>query len=366
MRRSSCTRIPPREVESFLRGLPDVRLFPHHSDRRVRAIALTDLYRAALAGLDFLVRFLGRHGITDHLLAICADLETSLHPFLADNRRMRGNVARLARIHVAELEATPEPDSWDLYLLGSLSHAEPQLAPAVRRRSRRILEAIAERLRAAPGFDDGGVASVVIESFAASGTRPAVEPDAEEAWEHWLHQVVEARYAHDLGAQIDLDAFYARTVADLVEIPFARSYALELFNVMTHAAYGLSAYHRIALRDHAVANRLADHGLSLLRWWREQGLYPDDPEILAAFVDAFLKGTSRGYGSTPEFGSIVRLLLDTQGSDGGWHPNDGAGEGASEEMDLYPLYHPTWVCVDALRPVANDLLDPDNRRLGLV
>jgi hypothetical protein len=351
MGRSSCSRIPPREAEAFLRGLPDVRLFPHHPDRQVRAIALTDVYRSALAGLDYLVRFLGGHGIADHLLSISVDLETSLHPFLADNRHMRANVARLARTLMAELEETPDailPDSWDLYLLGSLRHAEPQLAPAERRRSRQVLDPIERRLRATDACRYRALDAV------------STDDDAEEAWERWLHQVVEARYAHDLGAAVDLESFYERTVADLTEIPFAPGYALELFNVMTHAAYGLSAYNRIPLRGHAVANRLADHGLSFLGWLRDHDLYANDPEILAAFVDAFLKGTSRGYGSTPEFGSIVRLLLDTQESDGGWHPNN------AEAEDLYPLYHPTWVCVDALRPVANDLLDDDNRRLGLV
>ncbi len=362
MGRSSCGRIPPREVEAFLRGLPQVALFPRHPDRKVRAIALPDVYRAALAGLDYLVRLLTEHGIAHDLLSVCVGLETSLHPFLSANRHVRAEIARLARTLAAEVEDSPQelsPESWDLYLLWALRCAVPQLAPAERRRPRRILRQVERSLRAmGPGrygtADGGALAALTV------GSTPGVNDDEEEVWERWLHQVVEARCAHDLGAAVDLESFYARTVADLLSVPFAEGYALELFNVMTHVAYGMNGYHRVPLRGHAVAHRLADHGLAYLVWLRDHDLWADDPEILAAFVDAFLKGTSRAYGSTPEFGSIVGLLLDTQGSDGGWHPNEADGE------DLYPLYHPTWVCVDALRPLANDLLDDDNRRLGLV
>ncbi len=356
--------IPVREVERFLRALPQVRLFQDHRRRRVRAITLVEVYRAALAGVNHLVRLLhGHRGLEDHLLAICVDLETSLHPFLAENRHLRALVSELVRTLVAEIEDSPEalsPPSWDLYLLGTLQLALPQLPAGERRRPQRLLAGVRRRLREVPPRRYTAVESA---PAARIGER---DGSGEARWERWLHRVVEARYAHGLGAELDLDRFYARSASRIEAVPFSPDYALELFNVLTHIAYAMSFYNRIPLSGDPVADRLADHGLRYLAWLQERDLYARDPEILAGFVDAFLKGTCRAYDATPWWGSIVRLLLDTQHSDGGWGEATGVSAPGDLEPDaLYAVYHPTWVCVDALRPLRNDVANVRNRRLGL-
>jgi len=110
------------------------------------------------------------------------------------------------------------------------------------------------------------------------------------------------------------------------------------------------------------AESLSAHGLAFLDWLRARGHYEDDPEILAGCADAFLKGGPLAWDSTPHLGRILQLVLDTQALDGSWSKD------CSEEQspdDLYSLYHPVWVCVDALRPLRNDMANPRNRRLSL-
>jgi hypothetical protein len=352
--------IPAAEVARFLAGLPEVRLFPGHPEARVRAIALSDVYRAALRGLDWLVGTLERHGIADHLMAVLVDLETSLHPFLSRNRHLRARLSRLVRATVVELEADPEalePDGWDLYLLGALRLAAGQLPAAERRGPERLLGTVRRRLRAAAPLRAEDVTPPVTQG-ASLGDCP------QERWEAWLHAVVEARYAHALGAPVDLEAVYRRAAEEVMAVPFAPGHAVELVNVMSHVAYGMSFYNRRPLAGEPLAERLADHGLAYLDWLAEHDLYADDPEILGAFLDAFLKGTARSYDSTPWFGAIVALLLETQRDDGGWGVQ-AAGEDLDAE-ELYALYHPTWVCVDALRPLKIELASARNRALGLV
>jgi hypothetical protein len=348
----------PREVERFLGSLPAAaRPFPSHPDRRVRRITLRDLYRATLGGIDHLVATALGTAAADRrdLLAFGAGLSTSLNPFLAHNPSVVDLLGRIVPPLVEEaMDSTPD-GAEDLYLLGFLQIALPLLPSAQRAASRRLLRRAATRLRhAAPSV------YVSDESPLLARRRGRRRP-GESPWDAWFFQVVEARFAHSLGLDLDVDAFYRRTTRELLAIPFEESSALELFNVLTHAIFGLGAYHTIPLAGVPTAGRLAGHGLRFLDWL-EGHPEGDDVEVLAECADAFFKATSRGYGSHPRFGSIVAKILDSQRADGGWAPVESGGDSEA----LYRSYHPSWVCVDALRPLALDLLNPENCALGLV
>jgi hypothetical protein len=124
-------------------------------------------------------------------------------------------------------------------------------------------------------------------------------------------------------------------------------------------------YQEMAYKD--AADRLATYALRLFNWLRDDEEENCDCQRIATLGSAIYKGLGPGYNHDGNFGLITHRLLNSQLPDGSWETNPGA-EGApnSQAEYLELMYRPTWACINALRPMRTDLLNPANADLGLV
>lgn len=368
--------IPSAEIDRFVGSIPrNSYLFPEHPDRRVRKIALRDVYRSVLRGLRFIVDLLNDHDIEDlrNLFAIFVNLQTSLNPFLSKNPYFRTITATLAQQIAGEVEDEISDDYEDVMLLCDLHHAVPALPARQRRSLKGLLRRAEECLHKDDPYRYVLKDNPVTEAFRAGDNIALTEKDLdggdpeETIWALWMYQVLEVGCCAFLGFDVDVERFYERTVLEIVEIPFREGYEIDLVNVMTHASYGMTLFNRRPMFGNAAATRLAAHGVKLFEWLERNSLSNDDAELLAEFLDGFLKGPSLGYNSDPCFGTITERVLDSQEAEGNWAPVELDDDDYDNATDyLYDLYHPTWACIDGLRPMKNDLLNPENGRLGLI
>lgn len=353
-------------LREFLGSIPAaVRPFPAHPERAVRQIRLRHLYAAAVSGINYLIRLLECCSTADRhlLIGFFVGLETSSHPFLAGNPSIRAVVSWLIAGVRDSIQTDAAAPDFDLALLCDLHFAVPYLPAAqqawLRPRLAQARRSLHLHRRRYLARQRRALEPASRRSGGAATRRRRIY------WDQRLVEVLDQRHAQVLGLALDNDAYYRATVRELETIPFRRANALELFNLLTHTSYGLSLSHRRPMYGNPTAGRLCARGVAFLDWLRASGLYRDDPEVLAGCADAFLKGTSRAWNSTPHLGGVLRLVLDTQAADGSWTA-DGSEPAGLAEDDFYFRYHPVWICVDALRPLRNDLLNPENRRLGLV
>ena len=79
------------------------------------------------------------------------------------------------------------------------------------------------------------------------------------------------------------------------------------------------------------------------------------------------RGLGMSYNRDPSFGLIIYRILDTQLADGSWKTNPLTEDAPGCQTDyLRLMYSATWACLDALRPLRSDILDPENEALSLV
>jgi hypothetical protein len=132
----------------------------------------------------------------------------------------------------------------------------------------------------------------------------------------------------------------------------------------------MSFYNTIACRETAyrdAAERLAAYGVRLFNWMEAREYETRDCEIIAVLLSAVYKGAGMSYNHDRGFGLILYRLLDCQLPDGSWQ-TDPLPENAPDTQGeyLFSMYRATWACVDAIRPIRNDISNPENAKLGLL
>ncbi|MGH9843560.1 MAG: YkgJ family cysteine cluster protein [Blastocatellia bacterium] len=379
--------IPDGEIRSFLKSLPDIRLFPRHEQSAVRRTTLREVYAAGLKGYNHLIRVasyfaaMGRileverpGQIEASLLTMLAGFGTSLNPYLADNPYFRPVKLHLAHAAFAALEealgaaTSPAELFMLLQMLSPLGPLIVTLPPRLRRRGAGLLRQVRARLRVEPFALPADFDNPIAARQAAGRRLDAAR--AANAWQAWRGQLLGARCAAQAGCDLDLRSFYRQSVADLENIPFRRGYAPQLWQTVRSLAFGLSDFNRLACRTTPLddaAVRLAGYALRLFAWMAESDAAPDDSETLAEWLTAVHKGLGLSYNQDPHFGVVVRRLLDEQLQDGSWGTNPRPDQAPESQAEyLIGLYHTTWTCLDALRPIKTDLQNPENAALGLV
>lgn len=315
--------------------------------------------------MNFTIDFLNRHPKASKadFLSLYVEFQTCLNSFLSENLFLENAVASLASDVAEEVVATGPTGDVDLGVLSDLKHALFLLSPELQK-------AIAAHIREVRRYYVDHVFDIaenpITQSVRETGDVPGSKKYL-DAWDQWLVQVVEVWYAKRLGFDIDATAYYRRTVEQIIRIPFREAYLYELYNLATHASLGLSGFNRINRHRNSAMAELGDWGMSFFRWVDENQYDAENPEMIGGYVDAFCKGPSRCYDSDPAFGTIYHRLLDAQRSDGSWRAKYfRRSNWETEEEYLYSRYHPTWICVAALRPVMHDLANAGNKRIGVV
>ena len=377
--------IPGDEVMNFVDEIPAIRLFAHHDMPEVRAITLRDVYAAVLKGYNYLIRFASyltvmgdvaedeRPGeFESDMLSMIAGFQTSLNPFLASNPYFEPVKYRLAEVTLNLMESdlgsagTPREVFDILCLICRVYTAVPTLAPELRARFEALTREVHARLEKSR-LDLYVRLDSPVEARRLAGKRL----NAHGAWTAWSDQVLDMRYAAVAGFDgVDLVAFYRQSADDLEKIPFRRSYGLDLYNVVRRLARSMSFDNTIAYREMSykdVAGRVAAYAVRLFNWMEETSFENDDCEILAEFPSAIYRGLGMSYNRDPSFGLIIYRILDTQLADGSWKTNPLTEDAPGCQPDyLRLMYGATWACLDALRPLRTDILDPENEALSLV
>jgi hypothetical protein len=192
------------------------------------------------------------------------------------------------------------------------------------------------------------------------------------AWGEWYDQVLDMRYADMAGfACVDLPTFYRQSVEDLEKIPLRKSYALDLYDMVYNLTSSMSFYNTIAYQEMSykgAADRLAAYGVRLFNWMEDKVCKETgDCGIIAGFLSPMYKGLGLGYNRDSSFGLILFQLLDSQLPDGSWQ-SDPLPENAPDTQTelLFTMYRATWACIDAIRPMRNDISNTENATLGLI
>lgn len=358
--------IPKKEVDSFIATLPRrLFLFPSHPSKTVRAITLRDVYDSVLSALNFTFRFLNQNENADEddFLSLYVEFQTSLNPFLSQNTHIESAISSLALTVASRVEKELSPSFDDLCVLYDLKFAIPVL-PMKQQLQLRILLRKAYQIVRHIGFDIAE--NLIIRTLRENGDVP-IGAEYEDAWEQWLLQVVDVRYAEFLGLDVHAEEYYRITAAQIAEIPFREKYLYELYNVSTHASLGMSGFNRVSRHRNAAMDKLASRGMAFFSWLDSNHLHSEDPETIGGFLDAFCKGPSRYYDADPRIGTIFHRLLESQRNDGSWRAEDHRRSDWDTEAEyLYSQYHPTWICMAALRPARHDIANVKNRQLGLI
>lgn len=375
--------IPDAEIDSFLSSIPPTRLFPNHELQNVRSITLQDVYVSVLKAFNHLIRF-SSHVVTmepvlEHdppgtieaeLFKMLAGFETSLNPYIAHNPYMQPVKNHIAKVTLDLLEeeiavATTAGDVFGcLELLCTAQAIKSTLPLELERRVETMTRAVQTKLRK-DGLELYLCMDNSVEARRVSGKSLTVK----KAWREWSNQIMSARYASIAGCnQLDLTAFYRKTMDALESIQFRRSYSDYLIKIVECSAQSMTFNHRIAYQDmpyRDAADRLAAYGVSLFDRMDDEGR--DDCEMAAGFLAAVYKGLGLSYNHDRNFGLITYQLLESQLPDGSWKTNPLAeDEPYSQGEYLEIMYRAAWKCVDALRPMQNDMLNPANAELALV
>lgn len=358
--------IPKKAIDSFIGSLPRrLFLFPSHPSKAVKAITLRDVYKSVLEALNFTFGFLNQNQMAadDDFLSLYIEFQTSLNPFLSQNTHVESAISSLTSTVVSDVERDLSSNFDNLCVLCDLKFAI-HILPAKEQSKLRMLLRKAYKIVKNIEFDFEE--NLIVKTLRECGDIPD-GTEYEDAWEQWLLQVVDVRYADFLGLDVHADEYYQKTVAQIVEIPFCEKYLYELQNLITHASLGMSGFNRILRYRHADMDKLASRGMAFFSWLESNHLHSEDPETIGGCLDAFWKGPSRYYDSDPRIGRITDRLLESQRNDGSWRAEDHRRSDWDTEADyLYSQYHPTWVCMAALRPVRHDLANVKNRQLGLI
>ncbi|HSB08636.1 MAG TPA: YkgJ family cysteine cluster protein [Blastocatellia bacterium] len=374
--------IPDSEVGRFLAEIPARRLFPDHYAREVRAITLRDIYAAVLKGCNHLIRFvsyLAAMGdvledvapcdFESELLEMIGGFQTSLNPFIARNPYLAAAALNMLEAVLRMLEreiARPLPSSELFKLLRILSRIRPAVTlfgPELRARFASVTREVDGRLQ-----KDRLETYVIMQNPVELRWRSGKRLNSRVAWERLSEQILDMRTAADAGfAGIDLDDFFQRSVAVLVKIPFRESYIRDLCGVVINLVNAMSSRHAIAYRDMSCQNAarlLSEYSVRLMDWIEDSGVA--EHELVSELASAVYKGLGLGYNHDRHFGLTVRQVLDTQLPDGSWNTDPVPEDLPDCQADyLRSMYRGTWVCMDVLRPLKTDVLNPANVALGL-
>src|SRR5947209_2644642 len=361
--------VPESEVEAFLDGLPPVALFPDHDVTEVRVITRRDVYASVLKGVNHLIRFSGYlaamgsvleyepPGVLElELLAIFSALETSPDLFAALAPYLRPVKLHAASLGIGLLEeaAASAKRPAEVFAvhrrLCSVEAAVKTLQRDLLRRFGVAADAIRRKLR-----KDRLCDYVTLNNPVAARHAAGKRLTARGAWAAWERSALDVGYAARAGFRgLDAPAYYRRSIAELERIPFGRSYAASLCRVVVSLARGMRFDERAARAGGPYgdgAARLASYGAELFdRIGWQRGQENMDVETQAGFASSVFSVT--GYERDPDFGLIVRRLLDSQLSDGSWGTDPLPVDAEMGQGDyLHSLYRITWACVDGLRPV---------------
>jgi Fe-S-cluster containining protein len=380
--------IPDSEINTFLDGLPRVVLFQHHSLPEVQDITIRDLYAAVLKACNYLLRFMSHIAslepilecdppgtIETELFKMLTDFETSLNPYIANNPYFNPAKNHMAKACMELLEkqlagATTPADVFDCLR----SHSSLQTAKStLQRHLQRRVEAIGRAVHARLQKDKLALyvcAENLVESRRAAGKRLG-PTEAWQAWSAWYGLAVDMRHAAVAGFDgCDLPAFYRQTVGELEKLPPRKGYVACLFDVIKYLSQSMTWNHRISYQDMPykdTAHRLASYSVRLFTWYEERADEGYDSEMLADFLVAVYKGLGLGYDSDETFGLITHRLLSSQLPDGSWSTTLRSEDAPDEQAEyLETMYRATWACINALRPMRNDVLNPANAALGLI
>jgi Fe-S-cluster containining protein len=372
--------IPGNEVEKFLTSIPHVLLFPNHDVAEVRGLALRDVYDAVLRGFNHLIRFASylaeMDGVVEdatpgefesEFLEMIGGVQTSLNPFIARNPYLDPVANHAAELTLGMLErATAQPPTYKLLrFLSRVRPAVPTLSPELRSRFASLTQRVDAGLR-----KDGLDLYVSLDNPVELRRRNGKRLNSGGAWEKWSEQALDIRYAADAGfAAMDLDAFFAQSADDLDKIPFRKSYARELCQVVINLSRAMSSHHRIAYPEMAykeAARRVSAYAVRLAAWIED--VLPElDVGLVTELVSSVYKDLGLGYNHDRRFGLIVRHLVDNQLSDGSWNTDPILDDLPDCQSDyLRAMYRATWLAIDVLRPLKTDVLNTSNAVLGLV
>lgn len=371
--------IPDNEVEKFLTSIPHVPLFPNHDVPEVRALVLRDVYSAVLRGFNHLIRFASylaeMDGVVEdatpgqfesELLEMIGGFQTSLNPFIARNPYFDPVANHAAELTLGMLEraTTKTPPFKLLRLLSRVRSSVPTLSPELRSRFASVTQHVDAGMR-----KDGLDLCVSLDNPVELRRRNGNRLNSGRAWERWSEQVRDVRDAAEAGFAIDLDAFFSRSADDLEKLPFRKSYARELCQVVISLSRAMSSHHTIAYRDMTYkreARRVLGYAVRLAAWL--ENVLPElDVEFVSELVSSVYKDLGLGYNHDRRFGLIVRHVLDNQLSNGSWNTDPILDDLPDCQSDyLRVMYRATWLAIDVLRPLKTDVLNTSNAALGLV
>jgi Fe-S-cluster containining protein len=378
--------IPGAETKAFLRTIPATQLFPSHARPEVRAITLRELYASILKGFNHLIRFSSYLAVMGNmveegqpwlletnLLEMLASFETSSNPYIARNPYLQPVKRYLAGVALELLaeclsDAGKPEDDFNVHrLLTRLWPVVPSLPPELRKRFEALAITVRERLQRS-NLELYVRPDNPVEARRLQGKRL----NSSRAWEEWERQALDMRYAAAAGfKRLKLAEYYRRSIDELERLPFRESYGLELYLVVVSLARSMSFDNRIARTEmpyQRAAEQLASYGARLFKQmdevWGDENV---DLPLLAEFSSSIYKGLGVGYDADQNFGLIVHRVLSSQLPDGSWGTNPLPSDAKEAQEDhLYQMYYTTCACIDALRVMRGDMLNAENRRLGLV
>jgi Fe-S-cluster containining protein len=376
--------IPDAEINSFLDALPPALLFPQHDVPEVRALTQRDVYAALVKAFNHLIRFSSYVVALDpvledeapgtievELFRMITSFETSLNPYLAANpylRPVRDYTAQVAvRLLEEDLAAATTPDeTFDCLRLSSVLQLTRETLPtSLVERADAINQLLQSKL-----LKDKPELYVSpenpLEARRAAGRRLRFAG----AWEDWCGQIADMRLAATAGfKRVNLQEFYSQSIADLEKLPFRKSYAAHLCDVVECLAGSMSFNHRIAYQEMSYkddARRLTAYTASLFDWMLKKSDESFAGEVFGERLPTIYKHLGLSYNDDRRFGLAVYKLLDSQLPDGSWKTDPLSGQEPDSQGEYLALvYRATWAAVDALRPLRTDVLNPANAALGL-
>jgi Fe-S-cluster containining protein len=379
--------IPTAEMNAFLASIPPLQLFPAHDLPEVRSITQRDVYTAILKGYNHLIRFASHVVALDPILeydppgtierelfSMIASFETSLNPYVANNPYLQPVKQHMAKVTIELLEeglaeATAPEKIFDcLRSLFPLQMAGAALSRDLQRRVKAINLAVHAKLRK-NRLELYLYPENPVEARRLAGKSLGNKAGC-QAWNELFQRVLDMRHAATAGfKRIDLSTFYQQTLDELEALPLRESYGTNLFEIVKHLACSMTSYHQIAYQDmpyRDAADRLVVYGIRLFNWMEEKGNENLRCEKIAELPMVY-RGLGLSYNQDRSFGLIVHRLLKSQLPDGSWATNPTA-ENLPDSQGAYlnTLYCITWACLNGLRPLRNDRLNPENATLDLI
>lgn len=379
--------IPALEADRFLADIPLRRLFPEHDLSEVREITQRDIYAAILKGYNHLIRFASHvvmlepileydppGTIERELFASFVSFETSLNAYIAHNPYLQPAKHHMAKVAIELLEqelaaATTADEIFDcLRASFPMQIVKSTLSPEVRTRAEKIYDAFHSKLKKNKP-ELYLYAENPVEVRRAAGKRLGDKAGC-QAWSEWYQQVLDICFAARVGFnRLDLPAFYRGALDDLEKIPFRKSYGIYLYEIVKHLANSMTSYNLIPYPDMSYqgeADRLVAYAIRLFNWMEERGSENHNCEIIAELPLAY-RELGASYNRDRSLGLMMLRLLDSQLPDGSWKTNPTSQNKPDSQSEyLEQMYRVTVACLNGLRPLRTDKLNPQNAGLELV